>query len=65
MLASACEPLTKDPELVAAMLQGAMGGISRRLLEADAPEKQFDTLRHELNFLVRSYLAALRRGLKE
>jgi len=38
--------------------QGAMGGISRTLLEADAPEKQFDTLRHELNFLVRSYLAA-------
>jgi hypothetical protein len=35
-----------------------MGGISRTLLEADAPEKQFDTLRHELNFLVRSYLAA-------
>ena len=65
MLASACEPLAKDPELVAAMLQGAMGGISRRLLEADAPEKQFDTLRHELNFLVRSYLAALRLGLKE
>ena len=65
MLASACEPLTKDPELVAAMLQGAMGGISRRLLEADAPEKQFDTLRRELNFLVRSYLAALRLGLKE
>jgi AcrR family transcriptional regulator len=65
MLASACEPLAKDPELVAAMLQGAMGGISRRLLEADAPEKQFDTLRNELNFLVRSYLAALRLGLKE
>jgi AcrR family transcriptional regulator len=65
MLASACEPLAKDPELVAAMLQGARGGISRRLLEADAPEKQFDTLRNELNFLVRSYLAALRLGLKE
>src|SRR5580693_2078483 len=37
MLASAREPLTKDPQLVASILQGAMGGISRRLLESDDP----------------------------
>ena len=58
MLASAREPLTRDFQLVAAMLQGAMGGISRRLLEADAPEKQPEPLRQELIFLVKSYLDA-------
>jgi hypothetical protein len=58
MLASAREPLAKDPQLVAAMLQGAMGGVSRRLLESDAPEKDFDTLRQELIFFVCAYLEA-------
>ena len=51
MLATAREPLTKDPQLVASMLQGAMAGVSRRLLESDAPEKQFEALRQELIFL--------------
>lgn len=58
MLATACEPLTRDLQLVASMLQGAMVGVSRRLLESDAPEKQFDTLRQELIFLVCTYLEA-------
>jgi hypothetical protein len=35
----------------AAMLQSAMGGVSRRLLESTAPEKQLHTLRRELVFL--------------
>jgi len=58
MLASASEPLTKEPQLLAEMLQGAMAGVSRRLLESDAPEKQFDPLRDELIFVVKSYLQA-------
>jgi AcrR family transcriptional regulator len=58
MLATACEPLTTDPQLVASMLQGAMVGVSRRLLESDAPEKQFEILRKELIFLACAYLAA-------
>jgi AcrR family transcriptional regulator len=58
MLATACEPLTKDPQLVASMLEGAMAGVSRRLLESAAPEKQFDALRQELIFFVRAYLEA-------
>jgi AcrR family transcriptional regulator len=58
MLASASEPLTKEPQLLAEMLQGAMGGVSRRLLESDAPEKQFNPLRDELIFVVKSYLQA-------
>ncbi len=58
MLASSREPMTKDPQLVASMLQGAMAGVSRRLLESDAPEKQFAALRDELVLLACAYLAA-------
>ena len=57
MLSSARE-LTTDPELAAAMLQSAMVGVSRRLLESTAPEKQFHALRSELIFLARTYLNA-------
>ncbi len=58
MLKSAREPLTTDPQLAAAMLQSAMVGVSRRLLESTAPEKQFHTLRRELIFLACTYLNA-------
>lgn len=58
MLAGACEPLTKDPQLVASMLQGAMAGVSRTLLESGAPEKHFDALQRELICLVCGYLEA-------
>lgn len=58
MLATACEPLTRDPQLVASMLQGAMSGVSRRLLESGVPEKQFDTFQGELVFFVCAYLEA-------
>ena len=58
MLASAREPLTKDPQLVATMLQGAMAGISRRLLESDAPEEHFESFRQELIVFACSYLKA-------
>jgi AcrR family transcriptional regulator len=63
MLASAREPLTKDPQLVASMLQGAMGGISRRLLESDKPEKHFEIFRQELTLFVCSYLKACSAAL--
>ena len=62
MLATAREPLTKDPQLVASMLQGAMAGVSRRLLESAAPEKEFDTLRQELIFFAGAYLEACSAG---
>ena len=48
MLSTAPEPLTKDVQLVASMLQGAMAGISRRLLESGAPEKQFRAVAADL-----------------
>ena len=56
MLASASEPLTVEPQLVASMLQGAMVGISRRILES--AEKEYDSLRGELIFLACAYVDA-------
>ena len=58
MLATARDPLAKDPQLVASMLQSAMVGGSRRLLESGAPEKHYEPLRQELIFLVSAYLEA-------
>ena len=58
MLATSREPLTRDPQLIASMLQSAMAGVSRRLLESEAPEKQFETLRQELIFFASAYLEA-------
>jgi len=58
MLKTAREQLTTDPELVASMLQGVMAGVSRRLLESPASEKQFDALLRELIFLACTYLNA-------
>jgi AcrR family transcriptional regulator len=58
MLATASDPLTTDPQLVASMLQGAMVGVSRRMLESGAPEEQLDILRRELIFVACAYLDA-------
>jgi AcrR family transcriptional regulator len=56
MLETAPEPLKKDPQLVASMVQSAMAGVSRRLLESPKPEKQFDLYRQELAVMMRAYL---------
>ena len=58
MLESASEPLATDVQLVASMLQGAMVGVSRRMLESGAAEKQFDGLRRELIAMACAYLDA-------
>lgn len=58
MLKTAREQLTTDPQLIASMLQGAMVGVSRRLLESGAPEKQLDSVRSELIFFACAYLDA-------
>jgi AcrR family transcriptional regulator len=59
MLETAYEPLTIDPQLVASMLQGAMVGVSRRLLESGAAERQFESMREELVFLACAYFVIL------
>ena len=58
MLATSSESLTTDPQLVASMLQGMMAGVSRRILESSAPEKQFEILRRELIVAACAYLDA-------
>ncbi len=58
MLATAREPLATDPQLIASTLQGAMVGVSRRMLESGAPERQYDSLRRELIVMACAYLDA-------
>jgi hypothetical protein len=62
MLASAREPLTKDPQVVAEMLQAAMAGIGRRLLESNDPGKHFEAFQQELTLFVSSHLNACSRA---
>lgn len=56
MLATAREPLTTDPQVVGSMLLGVITGVSRRMLESGAPEKQLDPLGRELIIAARAYL---------
>jgi AcrR family transcriptional regulator len=58
MIESSCEPLANDPHLVAAMLTSALAGVSRRLIESPAPEKELGPLKQELIFLACAYLKA-------
>ena len=58
MLASAREQLTTDPQLVASMLQSMMIGVSRRMCESIALEKQLDTLSRVLIIVASAYLDA-------
>lgn len=57
MLESAAEPLTKEARTVADVLQGAMAGISRRLLESSAPDEELPRFRQELVELARAYVS--------
>ena len=58
MLETTSEVLTTDPRLVASMLQDAMVGVSRRMLESGSPEKQLESFRRELIVLACAYLDA-------
>lgn len=58
MLQTARDRLTTDPQLVASMLQGVMVGVSRRLLESDAAQRQYELLRWETIFLACAYANA-------
>jgi hypothetical protein len=40
------------------MLLAAISGVSRRLLESPAPEKEFDIVQKELIIFVSAYLGA-------
>jgi AcrR family transcriptional regulator len=58
LLASAPQPLRKNPQLVASMIQGAMAGVSRRLLESASPERQYQALSEELVVMIKAYVEA-------
>ena len=58
MFATTCEPLTTDPQLIASMLQAAMVGVSRSMLESSTPDRQLDLARRELIFMGCAYLDA-------
>lgn len=58
MFHTSADSLATDPQLVASMLQAAMTGISRTILESNAPEKQVDALRQELIVAACAYLDA-------
>lgn len=62
MLATASEPLTVDPQLVASMLQATLAGVSRRLLESHSPEREVEIFRRELIVLACAYLKACSLG---
>jgi AcrR family transcriptional regulator len=56
LFSTAHEGLSKEPEIVAAMVLAAFNGTSRRLLESKSPEREFGPLREELLVMVHSYL---------
>jgi AcrR family transcriptional regulator len=58
MLESAADPLGTDPQLVASLLQGAMVGVSRRMLESGAAEKHFESFRRQLIVMACAYVDA-------
>ena len=58
MLATAPGEFTVDLQVIASMLQGTMAGVSRAILESDAPEEQLNFLRQELIVMSCAYLAA-------
>jgi AcrR family transcriptional regulator len=58
MLQTSSEPLATNTQLVASILQASMVGVSRMVLESDAPEKQVDAFRRELILVACSYLDA-------
>ena len=56
LFATAREPLTKDPEVIATVILSTFNGVSRSLLESKSPESQLQPLRNELIVLVHAYL---------
>ena len=57
-LATARDPLGTDPQLVASLVQGAMSGVSHRILESASPEKHYPLLKKELALMMRAYINA-------
>ena len=63
MLSSSSEPLTTDVQLAASLIQGMMAGVSRRILEGDAPQKLLEMMRGELVLAACTYIDACTAAL--
>jgi AcrR family transcriptional regulator len=57
-LSAARDPVGKDPQLVASLIQGAMSGVSHRILDSASPEKHYPLLKKELALMMRAYINA-------
>ena len=55
-LASSPQPLGKDPALMASLLQAAMAGVARRILEYPGTAQDIAALRHELTASMCAYV---------
>ena len=58
MLASAPQRLTRDPVVVASLLEATMSGVCRRMLESPTAPGEIQSLRSELTLSIRAYLTA-------
>ena len=58
LIETAPEPLARPAPLMVDMLQGALAGVSRKLLETPSPERHLPALREELLFLAGTYVSA-------
>ena len=56
MLASSPQPLAKNPALIASLLQGAMAGVARRILEYPTTPEDIAALRQELTASMCAYV---------
>jgi AcrR family transcriptional regulator len=56
MLSTAPHPMRRNPEVVASLVQSAMNGVSRKLLESTAPGKEYQPLRQELLLMINAYV---------
>jgi AcrR family transcriptional regulator len=56
LLQSAPEVLATDLQSMATILQSAIAGVKRQLLESNMPEELFEVMQRELILMVRSYV---------
>ena len=57
-VATARGPVGKDPQLVASLVQGAMSGVSHRILQSTSPEEHYPMFKKELALMIRAYIKA-------
>ena len=64
MLETASDGPLRDVEMATTTVLGMLSGLSRQMLEADAPETVFPSYRQELQVAVTAYLASCARPVR-